>query len=79
MFRYQTAITRKAATLQFLNALATGVQTTPTPAFIPTFAPPKTTKPQTKHTSPKEEGSSITTSSKKPKAEILRLYRAKLG
>ncbi|KLO19761.1 gamma-tubulin complex DGRIP91/SPC98 component [Schizopora paradoxa] len=76
----QPAVSRKAAMLQFLNAVAAGVETSPTPAFIPTFAPPKIARPLSKLAGAKKDDvPPATPSSGKSKAEILRLYRAKLG
>ncbi|OCH90974.1 gamma-tubulin complex DGRIP91/SPC98 component [Obba rivulosa] len=76
----QPVLTRKYASLQFLQSLAAAQkQSSVSPAFLPSLAPAPPSRPISKAPSPIELAPAQKTPKGKSKAELLREYRRKTG
>lgn len=75
--RSQPLLSRKHAVVQFLHAVAsTNTSSSQAPAFLPSLAPPRTSRPQSNL--PPAPGDTKKHAGK-TKADILRKYRTKIG
>lgn len=76
---YKPALTRKPANLHLLYSLATlaSANTSSAPTILPSLAPPRTQRSESKSTRPPDEKS--IKKHGESKAELLRKYREKLG